>query len=39
MGMLKKIINYGTKRNKIEILRNKALQSEIPLGFEKNDYG
>ena len=34
-----KMINHGTKRNKVESSRTKVLQSEIPLGFDKDDYG
>ena len=36
---LKKMINDGTKRNKVDSFRTKILQSEIPLGFDKGDYG
>ena len=36
---LTKMINDGTKRNKVESSRTKILQSEIPLGFDKDDYG
>ena len=34
---LKKIINDGTKRNKVDSFRTKILQSQIPLGFDKGD--
>ena len=33
------MINDGTKRNKVDSFRTKILQSEIPLGFDKGDYG
>ena len=35
---LKKMINDGTKLNKVDSCRTKVLQSEIPLGFDKGDY-
>jgi hypothetical protein len=36
---LKNIIREGQIRNKVETFREKRLQSEIPMGFDKNDHG
>ena len=36
---LKNIIMEGQIRNKVETFREKRLQSEIPMGFDKDDHG
>ena len=36
---LKKMINDGTKRNNVDRFRTKILQSEVLLGFDKDDNG
>ncbi|CAB4045676.1 Hypothetical predicted protein, partial [Paramuricea clavata] len=36
---LKNIIREGQIRNKVETFREKRLQSEIPMGFDKDDHG
>jgi hypothetical protein len=36
---LKNIIREGKIRNKVETFREKRLQSEIPMGFDKDDHG